>query len=74
MAERFNTKIPSASQGARVSLFPVSANVDLLWQRYQKLAAAAVNNPQMLSDRGTCEALARAHEEWRVAFLREDRA
>lgn len=56
-----------------VALFPVRKDENVLWQRYQALAVAASENPAIMTDRKTCEAIATAWAEWRDAYLEASR-
>jgi len=52
--------------------FP-AADPDALWERYAALARAVVSDQSRLIDRDHMQAMARAHDEWRDAFLASER-
>lgn len=55
--------------GAVHSIIPTPAAVDAAWERYRALAAAAIEQPALLRDRGHVQRLARADSAFRRAFL-----
>ncbi|KQX18398.1 MULTISPECIES: hypothetical protein [unclassified Sphingomonas] len=57
---------------SRVALFP-STDPDRLWERYAVLARAIMSDQTKLIDRDHMQAMARAHDEWRAAFLASER-
>jgi hypothetical protein len=57
---------------SRIALFP-SSDADRLWERYAALARAIVTDQTKLVDRDHMQAMARAHDEWRDAFLQSER-
>lgn len=57
---------------SRIALFPAS-NLDALWERYAALARAVASDQTKLVDKDHMQAMARAHDEWRDAFLASER-
>jgi hypothetical protein len=57
---------------SRVALFPTT-DLDALWERYAALARAVSADPTRLVDKDTMQAMARAYDEWRVAFISSER-
>lgn len=56
----------------RVTLFPTT-DLDALWERYATIARAVSAEPGKLVDKDTMQAMARAYDEWRDAFIASEK-
>jgi len=57
---------------SKVSLFPVR-DLDALWDRYAAIARVVAGDPTKLVDLDTMQAMARAYDEWREAFIASEK-
>jgi len=59
---------------SRVAVIPTEPAVDAAWERYRVLVDRANRDTRLWADRPHCEAIIRAHEEFKEAFIAQDRA
>lgn len=52
-----------------VTVLPTSLSADAAWERYAELVRASADDRRLLADRQHCEAVIRAYEQFREAFL-----
>ncbi len=55
-----------------LAILPTDAAVEAAWQRYRVYAAALTDNPALAADRGHMEAMTRAEQQWKRAFLAQE--
>lgn len=57
-----------------LSVIPTASAVDAAWDRYRVLVDQANRNTTLWGNRPHCEAIIRAHEQFKEAFIAQDRA
>lgn len=54
---------------SNVAILPTQLSAEAAWERYSALVRQATDDNRLWADRQHCEAVFRAHEEFRKVFL-----